>query len=90
MSIHVIRHADKEQGYFHTENLRFNDQPINGAGREKAQRLAAYFAHMPIDSIHVSEYRRTMQTIAQGISQPVNLHRNRSCQSQTDHFHYRR
>lgn len=64
MSIYVIRHADKEQGYFHTEGLRFNDQPLSTIGIGKAQRLATYFEQIPIDGIYVSEYRRTGQTIA--------------------------
>ena len=64
MSIYVIRHAEKQSGDFHHEGLKFNDQPITKAGMESARRLVDFFSTVDIASIHVSEYLRTLQTIA--------------------------
>lgn len=64
MSIFVIRHAEKAIGEYHHQGLKFNDQPITDAGFASARRLAEYFRSLDIASIHVSEYLRTQQTIA--------------------------
>lgn len=72
MSVFVIRHSDKEIGEFYGGALSFNDQPISDAGRRKAERLIRFFEDIPIDSIHVSEYRRTHQSIA-GVAARKNL-----------------
>lgn len=72
VSIFVIRHSDKEPGEFYEDALRFNDQPLSDAGRQKAERLISFFEEIPIDSIYVSEYRRTPQTI-EGVASAKNL-----------------
>lgn len=64
MTIFVIRHADKEAGEFRNPRLPLNDQPISQIGREQVLALVEYFRDIPIDSITVSEYQRTRQTIA--------------------------
>lgn len=64
MSVYIIRHADKELGDFYHKDLPLNDQPISRAGREQAKRLVSFFKDIKIDSIFVSEYIRTEQTIS--------------------------
>jgi len=64
MSIFVIRHAQKAMGEYHHQGLKFNDQPITEAGFASARRLGDFFHPIDIASIHVSEYLRTQQTIA--------------------------
>ncbi len=64
MTIYVLRHADKEAGEFRNPRLPLNDQPISQKGREQVLALVDYFRDIPIDSITVSEYVRTTQTIA--------------------------
>lgn len=39
MGIYVIRHAEKQQGDFHHQGLKFKDQPNTGAGIASARRL---------------------------------------------------
>lgn len=64
MSIYVIRHADKEAGDFYTDGIPLNNQPISEKGNQQALSLVNYFQDIDIASIHVSQYIRTMQTIA--------------------------
>jgi len=63
MSIYVIRHADKERGEFYGKKLKYNDQPISEEGLKKAEKLVGYFENRNVESIYISEYRRTKQTI---------------------------
>jgi broad specificity phosphatase PhoE len=63
MAVFVIRHADKEAGPYRTEGLPLSDQPLSALGRAKAAALGARFEGVVIDSIRVSEYVRTRQTI---------------------------
>ncbi|GEM_PF-611151 len=65
LSVYAIRHADKEPGDFYDRGLKSNDQPISEAGRARAAKLAPFFEGIAIDSILVSEYRRTGETIAE-------------------------
>ncbi len=64
MSVYVIRHADKETGDFYTDGIPLNNQPLSEKGRQQAQNLVDYFRDIDIASICVSQYIRTMQTIA--------------------------
>jgi broad specificity phosphatase PhoE len=64
MSVFVIRHADKEIGEFYSDNLHLNNQPISENGKMQAANLVNYFNNIEIDSIYVSRYIRTKETIA--------------------------
>ena len=64
MTFYVLRHADKEAGEFRNPRLPLNDQPISQVGRDQVLALVEYFRDIPIESITVSEYQRTTQTIA--------------------------
>jgi broad specificity phosphatase PhoE len=64
MTWYVLRHAEKEQGNFHSPQLRHQDQPLSARGRQDAQKLVTMFADKPIAAIYVSAYQRTWQTIA--------------------------
>ncbi len=63
MKFYIVRHADKAKGDFYNHQLRHNDQPISAFGRRQAARLKRYFRKLPIETIYVSEYIRTGQTI---------------------------
>lgn len=63
MRCFIVRHAEKEPGDFFNPQLRHQDQPISSQGRVASQKLAAYFAGLPISAIYVSAYQRTRQTI---------------------------
>ena len=64
MGIYVLRHADKEKGEFYQPGLRFNNQPITGEGKRKAEMLVPFFDPVRVEAIYVSEYVRTQQTIS--------------------------
>jgi broad specificity phosphatase PhoE len=64
MTLYVLRHAEKEDGEFHTNRLPLNDQPLSENGKLQAANLAGYFENIDIDTITVSRYLRTSQTIA--------------------------
>ena len=63
MTFYFVRHADKTRGDFYNPRLHHQDQPISSLGRKQAKRLREYFRYKMINSIHVSEYVRTEQTI---------------------------
>ena len=63
MTIYAIRHADKEEGEFYTDDLPLNNQPVSETGRRRAAELVHYFKEIDIDSITASRYIRTGQTI---------------------------
>jgi broad specificity phosphatase PhoE len=63
MKWYIIRHADREQGEFYNPTLRHQDGPISEKGHLQAQKLILYFSDKLIDTIYVSEYLRTQQTI---------------------------
>lgn len=69
MTVFVIRHAEKENGDFYSDSLPMNNQPLTAAGRQQALALAGFFENIEINSIHVSEYVRTHQTIARVVEQ---------------------
>lgn len=62
MKIYFVRHADKAKGDFYNTSLGHRDQPISSLGRRQARQLRKRFRREPIVSIHVSEYRRTLET----------------------------
>lgn len=64
MTTYVIRHGQKAKGDFFRTGLPLNDEPLSETGRAQALALTRYFKDLEIDSITVSEYRRTMETIA--------------------------
>ena len=61
---YILRHADKESGDFYNPQLRHQDMPISQKGWQEAQKLAEYFAEIPLTAIYTSRYIRTGQTIA--------------------------
>jgi broad specificity phosphatase PhoE len=63
MKWYILRHADKELGGHYNPVLRHQDEPISARGRAQAQALVDYFAGLPIATIYVSQYLRTLQTI---------------------------
>ena len=63
MKWYIIRHAEKEEGYFYNPKLGHQDPPISKKGRLKAQKLLSFFSDKSIDRIYISEYIRTAQTI---------------------------
>jgi broad specificity phosphatase PhoE len=62
MTIFLLRHADKAEGDYHNPKLRHQDPPLSEKGREKSKAVASYFTQIPISSIYVSSYVRTIQT----------------------------
>jgi len=69
MTIYAIRHAEKESGDYYCAELPMNNQPLTQRGQQQAQALADFFSGANIDTIHVSQYVRTGQTIAQVAAQ---------------------
>jgi broad specificity phosphatase PhoE len=63
-SWYIVRHADKENGDFYNPRLSHQDQPISQVGRERTQKLLAFFADKEVAEIYVSAYQRTGQTAA--------------------------
>jgi broad specificity phosphatase PhoE len=64
MTLFVLRHAEKEVGEFRSNNLPLNDQPLSENGKIQAANLVRYFENIDIETITVSRYLRTSQTIA--------------------------
>ena len=63
MTIHLVRHGDKEPGVFRRDGFGHNDQPLSESGMLQAGRLRGYFMRRHIESVYVSEYSRTLQTV---------------------------
>jgi len=73
MTLYLVRHGDKEPGIFRRAGFPHNDQPLSDTGLLEAGRLRGYFRWRRIESVYVSEYSRTLQTVEgicedQGIS----------------------
>lgn len=62
MIIHLVRHAEKENGDFYSQALRRNDNPISKKGMAQADLLSEYLPDR-VGHIYVSDLRRTTQTI---------------------------
>jgi broad specificity phosphatase PhoE len=63
MTILIMRHGHKEQGYFFNPKLRHQDPPLSETGNNKAKSIVPYFSERAISSIYISQYLRTRQTI---------------------------
>jgi len=61
--VHLVRHGDKEPGLFRRAGFRHNDQPLSESGMLQAGRLRGYFMRRHIETVYVSEYSRTLQTV---------------------------
>ena len=64
MTVYFVRHADKRSGGFPNPRLAHQDQPISGRGRRQSRRLRSYLQTKQISRVYVSEYVRTLQTVA--------------------------
>lgn len=62
MRVYIVRHGDKEKDNYYNSDLRHEDPPLSGEGRQKAKKLLDYFKDKHINRIIVSEYLRTEQT----------------------------
>lgn len=54
----VVRHAEKAAD-------GGEDPPLSGAGRDRARALAEISAVAGVDAVYVTQYRRTLETVAQ-------------------------
>lgn len=73
MKWYIVRHAEKEKGDFYNPVLRHQDEPISQRGLKQAEDLWEFFATRPINSIYISQYQRTGQTI-QFVTKKNGLH----------------
>jgi len=62
MTIHLIRHAEKQKGTYYDSTLRFDNNPITQIGSIQASLLKDYLPKH-VAQIYVSRYIRTKQTI---------------------------
>ncbi|MCL1143090.1 SixA phosphatase family protein [Shewanella gaetbuli] len=57
----------------HGEKLKEKNPGLNPQGQARADRLAQMLAHIPLDKVYSTDYKRTLQT-----AEPTALHHNKT------------
>jgi len=64
MKVFLLRHGEKEDGYYWNDGIGIKDNPLSENGIIESNRLISYFLNLNIEQVYVSEYQRTKETIA--------------------------
>lgn len=63
MTAYIIRHGEKDTGYYWNDTLQIKDNPLNERGVAESIALVLHLLKLDIGTVYVSEYRRARETI---------------------------
>jgi len=63
MKVFFIRHGDKIKGDYYNDTYKIHDFPLSEIGKAESEELVTLFKNVKVDTIYVSQYQRTFETI---------------------------